>query len=41
VNHPVIWKFIEGIGTVQGGRDAYYEQLTAGKNPNQKLLKIH
>jgi len=38
-NQPVIWKFTEGIRTVQRGRDADYEQLIAGKTPNQKLLK--
>jgi len=38
-NHPLIWKFIEGFRTVQRGRDAYYEQLIAGKNRNQRLLK--
>jgi len=38
-NHPVIWKYIEGIRTAQRARDAYYEQLIAGKHPNQKLLK--
>ena len=38
-NHPVISRFTEGIRTVQRGRDAYYEQLISGKNPNQKLLK--
>jgi len=39
INHPVIWKFIDGIGRIQNKRDAYYEQLTVGKAPNQKLLK--
>ena len=39
INHPVIWKFIDGIRKIQKGSDAYYEQLIAGKAPNQKLLK--
>lgn len=39
MNHPVIWKFIDGIRKIQKGRDAYYEQLVAGNPPNQKLLK--
>jgi len=38
-NHPVIWKFIEGIRTIRRGRDADYEQMIAEKFSNQKLLK--
>jgi len=37
-NHPVIWKFTEGIRKVQRGRHAYYEQLIAGKNQTDNSL---
>ena len=39
VHHPVIWKFISCLRKIQRGRDIYYEQLVAGHNPRQKLLK--
>jgi len=37
-NHPVIWKFIQAIRTVQRGRDAYYELLIAGKIQTKNSL---
>lgn len=39
MDHPTIWKFIEGIKRVQKGRDLYYEQLVAGSLPPLKLKK--
>ena len=39
VNHPIIWKFIDGLRKIQKSRDVYYEQLVAGHAPRQKLLK--
>ncbi len=39
MNHPVIWKFIDGIKRIQKGSDSYYEQLIAGNAPARKRLK--
>ena len=39
MDHPPIWKFIEGIKRVQRGRDLYYEQHVAGSLPPLKLKK--
>lgn len=33
MNHPVIWKFTDGIKRIQKGSDSYYEQLIAGNAP--------
>jgi len=38
-NHPVTWKFTDGIRKIHRGRDAYCEQLIPGKAPNEKVLK--
>jgi len=37
-NHPVIWKFNEGIRTVQRGRDVDHEQLIGGKIQTKNSL---
>ena len=37
VNHPVIWKFIDGPRNVEKIRDLYLEQLLAGHAPKLKL----
>ena len=39
MQHPTIWKLIDGLRKVQKGRDAYYERLLAGHAPPQKLKK--
>ncbi|KAK4880957.1 hypothetical protein RN001_004276 [Aquatica leii] len=39
VDHPTIWKLIDGLRKVQSNRDVYYEQLVAGHAPPQKLKK--
>ncbi|KAG8221913.1 hypothetical protein J437_LFUL002472 [Ladona fulva] len=31
MDHPSIWKFIDGLRKVQHGRDFYYEKLIAGQ----------
>ena len=37
-DHPVIWKFIDGIRKIQRERYASYEQLISGKAPNKNSL---
>ncbi|KAF2904865.1 hypothetical protein ILUMI_01307 [Ignelater luminosus] len=37
VDHPTIWKLIDGLRKMQKGRDSYYEQLVAGNQPSTKL----
>lgn len=39
MQHPTVWKFIDGLKKVQHGRDLYYEQLIAGDDPPVKLKK--
>ena len=39
VDHPTLWKFINGLKKVQRERDIYFEQLLAGQEPPRKLLK--
>ncbi|KAK5648373.1 hypothetical protein RI129_003265 [Pyrocoelia pectoralis] len=39
MNHPTIWKFLDGLRKVQKGRDTYHEQLVAGNQPQMKLKK--
>ena len=39
MQHPTIWKLIDGLCKVQKGRDTYYERLLAGHTP-QKLKSI-
>lgn len=36
---PTIWIFIDSLRKVQHGRDLFYEQLVAGRNPPLKLKK--
>lgn len=40
VDHPSIWKFIDGLRKIQKSRDVYMEQLIAGQLPPQKLKKF-
>jgi hypothetical protein len=40
VDHPSIWKFIDGLRKVQKSRDVYMEQLMAGQLPPIKLKKF-
>jgi hypothetical protein len=40
VDHPSIWKFIDGLKKVQKSRDVYMEQLMAGQLPPIKLKKF-
>ncbi|XP_050517464.1 uncharacterized protein LOC126892075 [Diabrotica virgifera virgifera] len=39
MNHPSIWKLIDGLKTVQRGRDMFFEQLVAGNEPPTKRSK--
>ena len=39
MDHPTLWKFIDGIRKVQSGRDQVYEQFVRGEEPQQKRLK--
>ncbi|XP_054717469.1 uncharacterized protein LOC129226865 [Uloborus diversus] len=39
MQHPTIWKLIDGLRKVQKGRDAHFEQLLAGHEPQMKLKK--
>ena len=39
MQHPTVWKFIDGLKKVQRGIDLYYEQLIAGQKPPVKLKK--
>lgn len=39
MDHPTIWKLIDGLRKVQANRDFYYEHLVAGHNPPVKLKK--
>ncbi|KAL4100733.1 hypothetical protein QTP88_020767 [Uroleucon formosanum] len=40
VQHPSLWSFINCLRKVQAGRDVFYNQLEAGKNPPKKLKKF-
>ena len=40
VNHPAVWKFIDGLRNVQTSKDLYLEQLVAGHTSRRKLLKL-
>ena len=33
IDHPTLWKFIDGLKKVQKGRDVFHEQLVAGHAP--------
>ena len=39
MDHPTIWKFIDGIRAVQKGRDLVYEQLVRADQPPIKRRK--
>ena len=39
MDHPTIWKFIDGLKNVQKGRDLFHESLVAGHPPPRKLLR--
>lgn len=39
VDHPTIWKFIDGIRGIQKGRDTMYEQFIRGDQPPMKRQK--
>jgi MULE transposase domain len=39
VNHPSIWRFIDGLRKVQKGRDLVYEQYVAGNPAPEKRRK--
>ncbi|KAK5644913.1 hypothetical protein RI129_006213 [Pyrocoelia pectoralis] len=39
VDHPTMWKFIDGIRKVQSGRDVYYEAYVRGEEPVPKRRK--
>ena len=39
VDHPSLWRFIDGIRTVQHSRDVTYAQFVAGNNPPKKRSK--
>lgn len=39
MDHPSIWKFVDGLRSVQKGKDALYEEFTRGEAPPQKRLK--
>ena len=39
MDHPNIWKFIDGIRSVQKGHDLVYEQFVRGDQPPAKCRK--
>ncbi len=39
MNHPTIWKLVDGMRRVQIGRDAAYEQMIRGEAPAKKRKK--
>ena len=39
MDHPTLWKFIDGLKKVQKGRDLFHEQLVAGHTPPRKLRR--
>lgn len=39
MNHPSVWKLIDGLRKLQKGRDIFFEQMVAGRAPPAKLKK--
>ena len=39
MQHPTIWKLIDGLRKVQKGRDSHFEKLLAGHEPTPKHKK--
>jgi len=39
IDHPTLWKFIDGLKKVQKGRDLFHEQLVVGHAPPRKLRR--
>ena len=39
MDHPSIWKFIDGLKRIQKGRDVFYERMIAGQPPPAKRRK--
>ena len=39
MDHPTIWKLIDGLRRAQKGRDAFHEHLVAGNPPTRKLSR--
>ena len=37
MDHPMLWKFIDGLKKVQKGLDLFHERLVAGHAPPRKL----
>jgi len=37
MDHPTIWKLIDGLRLVQKGQDAFHEHLVVGNLPPRKL----
>lgn len=40
MDHPTIWRFIDGLKTVQKNRDKEYEGHVANKSQSQKKRKF-
>ena len=36
VDHPTIWKFIEGVKKIKNWRDKLYEEFVRGEEPSKK-----
>uniref|UniRef100_A0A5S6R1K1 MULE transposase domain-containing protein n=1 Tax=Trichuris muris TaxID=70415 RepID=A0A5S6R1K1_TRIMR len=39
VDHPTLWRFIDGLRKVQAGRDKEYEEYVSGQQPQHKRQK--
>jgi len=39
MDHPTTWKLIDGLRSVQKGRDAFHEHLVVGNPPPRKLSR--
>ncbi|KAF1741983.1 hypothetical protein MXB_2174 [Myxobolus squamalis] len=39
MEHPTLWKFIDGIRTIRKGHDQYFERYIRGNRPPQKCNK--
>jgi len=39
MDHPTIWRFIDGLKSVQASRDKEYEEFVRGESQTQKRLK--